>query len=98
GRRGEPEAGGVMALRVDNIRYRWNLSGFEDVRRGPVVSEMLFEAAEKIAEASDDVYFARMGTKGRTRARAAVLPVWRVAQKDNAVNNANLRNLSAGRF
>lgn len=77
-------------------KIKWDIGGFEDVRKREDVQTAVNEIARKIASACGPGYVHASST-GKTRARASVIAATPAAMQDNRRNNTILNNLSAGK-
>jgi len=78
------------------IKFKWNMAGFEAVRRLPGVAEDINRRAEAIATAAGDGYEASP-YDGKTRHRASIFARTKRAQRDNAKNNTLVKSVDHGR-
>lgn len=81
------------------MRIKWNLRGFEEIRRAPGVKADLLRRAERIRDAAggEDDGFVAVSGEGATRSRAAVIAASRRARRANAKTNVLVRSIDAGR-
>lgn len=73
-------------------RIKWNIKGFQQLRRSPGIKARLKREADQVRDASGDGYVTQTG-EGKTRSRAAVITGDRESARDNSDNNTLLKNL-----
>lgn len=77
-------------------RIKWNMRGFEQLRRDPGVAADIDRRARRIAAAAGDGYEASP-YEGKSRHRASVITATHKARLDNARHNTLLGAMDAGR-
>lgn len=85
------------------IRIKFNRRAIREIAKSDDLEHELFKRADKMLEACDpdghlgpDAYVA-VSSKGRNRARAAVIAVTAHARNSNAVHHTLLRVIDAGK-
>lgn len=73
-------------------RFKWNIRGFQQLRRSPGIKARLRKEANELRDASGDGYVITEG-EGKTRSRATVITSNLEAVRDNSDNNTLLKNL-----
>lgn len=81
------------------VTIKWNVRGFQELRTDPKVAAELEKRAQAIARAAGDGFEAKPAetTRGRVRARAAVVSTTRRAAAAEARDHVLLKALDAGR-
>ena len=77
------------------MKVRWNMRGFEQVRRLPGVKDKVEEVGNGLAHRAGPGYVASF-RHGRTRYRGIVFAKTYRAMKDNARNNTLVKTLGGG--
>ena len=78
------------------MRIKWNIKGFEELRRAPGVAADVDSRASRVAAAAGNGYVASP-YEGKSRHRASVFTQTPRAMVDSQKNNTLLRSLDAGR-
>ena len=78
------------------MRIKWNIKGFEELRRAPGVAADIDSRAARVAAAAGDGYESSP-YRGSGRHRASVMTKTPKAMVNNAKHNTLLRALDAGR-
>ena len=78
------------------VKIKWNIKGFEEVRKRSDAQSAVKDLADGIAAQCGEGYIAVSGN-GKTRARASVIAVTPAAIRDNRRNNTILRAAANGR-
>lgn len=78
------------------MRIKWNIKGFEELRRAPGVAADVDSRAARVASAAGDGYESSP-YEGKSRHRASVFTQTPRAMVDNAKHNTLLRAIDAGR-
>lgn len=73
-------------------RIKWNIKGFQQLRRSPGIKARLKKEADQVRDASGSGYVTQTG-EGKTRSRAAVITGDHESARDNSDNNTLLKNL-----
>lgn len=79
-----------------DVKLRWNMAGFRELRTSARVRADILRRARNVAAVAGDGYRADPSDT-RNRARAAVVTDSDAAKADNARNQTLLRALDAGR-
>lgn len=75
---------------------KWNMAGFEALRRSPGIKRVLLERGQKIANKAGEGIAAVPG-EGRSRSRVAVLTINGVGVGRNAHGHVIIKAIDAGR-
>lgn len=78
------------------MRIKWNIKGFEELRRSPGVAADIDARAARVAAAAGKGYVASP-YEGKSRHRASVFTQTPRAMVDSKRNNTLLRAIDAGR-
>lgn len=73
--------------------FRWNIKGFQQLRRMDGVKARLKKEAQAVAADAGDGYEANLG-EGKTRSRASVITASAEAMRNENKSNSLLRALS----
>lgn len=76
-------------------RIRWNIKGFQQVRRLDGVKDRLKRESDKVASRAGDGYEVNVG-EGKTRSRASVVTATPDAMRNESKNSSLLRALGGG--
>lgn len=79
------------------MRIKWNIKGFEAIRRLPGVEAELQSEVDRVKRATGDTGYVGGVEAGKTRSRGYVVTASREARDDNSRNHTLLRALGGGR-
>lgn len=74
--------------------FRWNLKGFQQLRRSPEIKARLQRDSEAVAKSAGDGYEVRPG-EGKTRSRSSVVTASADAMRAESKSNNLLRALQS---